>query len=175
MSVRARNIRAVWSIADRLPVLVAVAVIAGLTSPFVWLSWRTVFVESELLSEPAFWIDQRGKAQEKDRPKLELPASALTATLYDDLRPEPIDVASDNEIDTPKTAPLTIQLVAITVGSSEGDGLIRTAYVFDTAKQEYVELRAGDTLAGGVTVEAIDDLGIVLRIDGQHVRLELDT
>jgi len=163
------------SIVDRTPALAVAAAVVLLSVPLFVRSWSAMIAPhavDQLVDPEAFDAPPDRTGTSSERARLVVPAQALTAVLYHDLDPQPIQTAEAPERNAPQA--ITIQLVAITMNIAGENSLLPTAYVFDTELQEYTEVRAGDTLPGGAVVESIDHGGVVLTLGEREIRLELD-
>ncbi|MEQ9617529.1 MAG: hypothetical protein RLN60_05785 [Phycisphaerales bacterium] len=164
------------AIADRTPIAAAVLALLLLAAPLLWNAWSAVLAGPSShthLDDRAFEIPENSAKPVDIRPRLVVPAQALTASLYQNLDPVPVQTEPIQANEPVQT--VTIQLIAITMNPQSGSDTVPTAFVFDTGRQEYVEVRAGDSIEGGAVIRSIDQSGLVLELNGREVRVELDT
>ncbi|MCA9304921.1 MAG: hypothetical protein R3B46_02030 [Phycisphaerales bacterium] len=180
----------VWpspTINDRLDALPRLVV--GLTSAAVvltagWWALRPISIEFVDGS-----IDQAtsAKSNDSDEPQpapnasIDIPATALAASLYDELFPQAPSPEPEPPISPPPPR-LDVVLIAITppntnsppinTKTNEADAPY-SAFVRVVATGEYLSLRAGDRTPGGAVVRAVDATGVLFDLDGRETRLEI--
>lgn len=106
---------------------------------------------------------------------IELPSTALTVSLYDELFP--LAPPTQPQAQPPPPLKLDVVLVAITAqpnSSSDKSASERVAFVRVSATHEYLSLRTGDRTPAGAIVRAVDPEGVLFAIGGREARLELE-
>lgn len=107
-----------------------------------------------------------GSTNSSERRAVTIPASALTATLDDELFPKPPPEAK--QAPPPPPPKLDFALLAI---NARPDGTV--AFVRDTQTGELLQLVVGDKTTRGAVVRAIDNISVTFKFGGREARLEL--